>query len=134
MTVTLRKKTVQPNLSASQITTIEEQLQKKTRLNFEVSEFRKRQIKTYVSIKNITIKDLFDSFLNEMFGPEKAEESHFIESLTDIEKAVFLEADYFFTENQQLCKKLGADQCLKIAEQVRNGADLATLLGYENVK
>ncbi|NBI40273.1 hypothetical protein GVX86_02040 [[Haemophilus] felis] len=101
-----------------------------TRMNFEVSEFRKRQIKTYVSLKNITIKDFFESLLREKFGQEYAAN---IQDLTAEDKAIFEETTLFFAENQQLCKKLGAEQSLKIAEQVRNGADLATLLGYENV-
>lgn len=103
-----------------------------TRMNFEVSEFRKRQIKTYVSLRNMTIKDFFESLLSEKFGQEQATTS--ILDLTEEEKAIFEDADLFFAENQQLCKKIGAEQSLKIAEQVRAGSDLATLLGYENVR
>ncbi|NBI42514.1 hypothetical protein GVX76_03260 [[Haemophilus] felis] len=101
-----------------------------TRMNFEVSEFRKRQIKTYVSLKKMTIKDFFESLLIEKFGQEHSAN---IQDLTAEEKAIFEETALFFAENQQLCKSLGAEQSLKIAEQIRNGADLSTLLGYENV-
>ncbi|OOR98670.1 hypothetical protein B0186_08880 [Canicola haemoglobinophilus] len=102
-----------------------------TRMNFEVSEFRKRQIKAYVSLKNITIKDFFESLLNEKLGPEQSAN---IQDLTEEEKAIFDDADIFFSENSELCKKVGLEESVKIAEKVRAGGDLATLLGYENVK
>lgn len=102
-----------------------------TRMSFEVSEFRKRQIKTYVSLKNMTIKDFFESLLNEKLGTEQSAN---IQDLTEEEKKIFADADIFFSENHELCKTIGLEKSVKIAERVRAGADLATLLGYENVK
>lgn len=107
-----------------------------TRLNFEVSELRKTQIKTYVSMKNITIKELFDRFLTEMFGPEPAANAALtdIQDLTEQEASFFAESDQFFADNPQLCDALGFEEAQRIAQQVKEGASLATLLGYENVK
>lgn len=136
-----RAKTIHPSLVAEQPAQQVEQQQKAklTRLNFEVTEFRKKQIKTYVSLKNISIKEFFDNFLNEVFGPENQiaqveKNLDLIKDLTEEEMAIFEDADQFFEKNKQYAKKLGVEQSLKIAEQVKKGKDLAALLGYENVK
>ncbi|OOF43931.1 hypothetical protein BKK51_10335 [Rodentibacter trehalosifermentans] len=116
-----------------------ESSKKKVRLNFEVSELRKKQIKTYTSLRGISIKDFFDEFLNSKFGVEQEATLENNETLTAMQPLTPEEEQFFnneekYWENHPQSKRMMSMAELKsVAQQVINGGELSKLLGMENM-
>ncbi|OOF59720.1 hypothetical protein [Rodentibacter myodis] len=112
---------------------------KKVRLNFEVSELRKKQIKTYTSLKGISIKDFFDEFLNSKFGveqetiPENKGDLIGIHSLTPEEQLFFSNEEKYWDSHPQSKQAMSIEELENVAQQVINGGELSELLGMKNM-
>ncbi|MCX2960996.1 hypothetical protein [Rodentibacter caecimuris] len=112
---------------------------KKVRLNFEVSELRKKQIKTYTSLKGISIKDFFDEFLNSKFGVEQEATLEnngtltAMQPLTPKEEQFFNNEEKYWDNHPQSKHTMSMAELENVAHQVIKGGELSKLLDMENM-
>lgn len=113
---------------------------KKVRLNFEVSELRRKQIKTYTSMNGISIKEFFDEFLTSKFGAEQDNVSVENEkNLSDImpltleEQTFFDEEDKFWAAQSLPQNTISHSDLEQISQGEINRGELIKLLNMENV-
>lgn len=114
---------------------------KKVRMNFEVSENRKKQIKTYTSLKGISIKEFFDEFLTSKFGPETSvvttqveNEQADIAELNEEEANFFAKEDAFWADHPEaLANAMSLAQMEAVIQRIQSGEvfDLAEALGMK---